>query len=95
MWYDATVAAGLLEADDSPVKGKNGYAPAPVNKTEASGWLWSWALAIPKTTQQAGHCLEVRLVGDRPRVHQGGRVEDRRWLGGDPAGHAQVDLRDP
>ena len=26
MWYDATVAAGLLEADDSPVKGMNGYA---------------------------------------------------------------------
>ena len=22
MWYDATVAAGLLEADDSPVKGQ-------------------------------------------------------------------------
>ena len=50
MWYDATVAAGLLEASDSPVKGKNGYAPAPVNQTQASGWLWSWALAIPKTT---------------------------------------------
>jgi sorbitol/mannitol transport system substrate-binding protein len=50
MWYDATVAAGLLEASDSPVKGKNGYAPAPVNETDASGWLWSWALAIPKTT---------------------------------------------
>jgi sorbitol/mannitol transport system substrate-binding protein len=50
MWYDATVAAGLLEASDSPVKGKNGYAPAPVAKTAASGWLWSWALAIPKTT---------------------------------------------
>jgi sorbitol/mannitol transport system substrate-binding protein len=52
MWYDATVAAGLLEADDSPVKGKNGYAPAPVVETPASGWLWSWALAIPKTTQK-------------------------------------------
>jgi sorbitol/mannitol transport system substrate-binding protein len=52
MWYDATVAAGLLEADDSPVKGKNGYAPAPVDKTSASGWLWSWALAIPKTTSK-------------------------------------------
>ena len=52
MWYDATVAAGLLEADDSPVKGKNGYAPAPVKETDASGWLWSWALAIPKTTQK-------------------------------------------
>jgi len=52
MWYDATVAAGLLEASDSPVKGKNGYAPAPVNQTPASGWLWSWALAIPKTSSK-------------------------------------------
>jgi sorbitol/mannitol transport system substrate-binding protein len=53
MWYDATVAAGLLEADDSAVKGKNGYAPAPVDKTAASGWLWSWALAIPQTSSKA------------------------------------------
>jgi sorbitol/mannitol transport system substrate-binding protein len=53
MWYDATVAAGLLEADDSAVKGKNGYAPAPVDQTQASGWLWSWALAIPSTSSQA------------------------------------------
>jgi sorbitol/mannitol transport system substrate-binding protein len=52
MWYDATVAAGLLEADDSPVKGKNGYAAAPVVETPASGWLWSWALAIPKSTEK-------------------------------------------
>jgi sorbitol/mannitol transport system substrate-binding protein len=52
MWYDATVAAGLLEASDSPVKGKNGYALAPTVKTPASGWLWSWALAIPKTTSK-------------------------------------------
>jgi sorbitol/mannitol transport system substrate-binding protein len=50
MWYDATVAAGLLEAKDSPVKGKNGYAFAPVEKTKASGWLWTWALAIPKSS---------------------------------------------
>jgi sorbitol/mannitol transport system substrate-binding protein len=50
MWYDATVAAGLLEAKDSPVKGKNGFAFAPVVKTKASGWLWSWALAIPKSS---------------------------------------------
>ena len=52
MWYDATVAAGLLEADDSPVKGKNGYAAAPVEQTDAAGWLWAWALAIPATTQK-------------------------------------------
>src|SRR3954466_13183183 len=30
MWYDATSAAGSLEADDSPVKGKIGYVAAPV-----------------------------------------------------------------
>ena len=53
MWYDATVAAGLLEAKDSPVKGKNGFAFAPVDKTKASGWLWSWALAIPKSSPDA------------------------------------------
>ena len=53
MWYDATVAAGLLEASDSPVKGKNGYAFAPVKDTTSSGWLWTWALAIPKTSSKA------------------------------------------
>jgi sorbitol/mannitol transport system substrate-binding protein len=50
MWYDATVAAGTLEADDSPVQGLNGYATAPVKETEASGWLWTWALAIPQNS---------------------------------------------
>jgi sorbitol/mannitol transport system substrate-binding protein len=53
MWYDATVAGGLLESKDSPVKGKNGYAPAPVERTRASGWLWSWALAIPTSSSKA------------------------------------------
>ena len=53
MWYDATVAAGQLEADDSDVKGKNGYAPAPVERTRASGWLWSWALAVPTSSSKA------------------------------------------
>lgn len=48
MWYDATVAAGILEAADSPIKGKLGYALAPTKETKASGWLWSWALAMPK-----------------------------------------------
>jgi sorbitol/mannitol transport system substrate-binding protein len=50
MWYDATVAAGVLEAKDSPVKGKNGYAFAPHYKTPSTGWLWTWALAIPKSS---------------------------------------------
>jgi sorbitol/mannitol transport system substrate-binding protein len=50
MWYDATVAAGFLEASDSAVKGKNGYAFAPHFKTPSTGWLWTWALAIPKSS---------------------------------------------
>jgi sorbitol/mannitol transport system substrate-binding protein len=50
MWYDATVAAGFLEAKGSPVKGKNGYAFAPHFKTPSTGWLWTWALAIPKSS---------------------------------------------
>jgi sorbitol/mannitol transport system substrate-binding protein len=52
MWYDATVAAGSLEDPaTSKVAGKMGYAPAPVVKTENSGWLWAWSLAIPKTSK--------------------------------------------
>src|SRR3954468_23565133 len=52
MWYDATVAAGPLEASASPDKEKNGYVAAPVEKTKNAGWLWSWALAIPKTSSK-------------------------------------------
>ena len=48
MWYDATSAAGSLEAPDSPVKGKMAYAQAPVKLTEASGWLYAWSWAIEK-----------------------------------------------
>ncbi|WP_369388497.1 sugar ABC transporter substrate-binding protein [Streptomyces sp. CG1] len=51
MWYDATSAAGLLEAKDSPVKGKLGYAPAPVEKTPAAGWLYTWAWGIQKASR--------------------------------------------
>src|SRR5690349_3720401 len=46
MWYDATSAAGSLEAKGSPVKGKVGYAPAPVEETKSSGWLYTWAWGI-------------------------------------------------
>ncbi|QDP97312.1 sugar ABC transporter substrate-binding protein [Microlunatus elymi] len=51
MWYDATSAAGTLEAKGSPVAGKVGYVAAPVNKTKSSGWLWSWNLGINAESQ--------------------------------------------
>ena len=48
IWYDSTVAASILEADDSPVAGNVGYALAPTGDTHVpSGWLWTWGLAIP------------------------------------------------
>ncbi len=50
MWYDATSAAGSLEADGSPVKGKIGYAAAPVKETDASGWLYTWAWGIEEAS---------------------------------------------
>ncbi|WP_022901303.1 ABC transporter substrate-binding protein [Humibacter albus] len=53
MWYDATAAAGSLEASDSPVAGKIGYAAAPVDKTKNSGWLYSWAWGIEKASKNA------------------------------------------
>jgi sorbitol/mannitol transport system substrate-binding protein len=53
MWYDATSAAGSLEAADSPVRGKIGYVAAPVVKTASSGWLyaWSWSIQQASTKQ--------------------------------------------
>ncbi|MEU0446285.1 ABC transporter substrate-binding protein [Streptomyces tendae] len=53
MWYDATSAAGSLDAAKSPVKGKIGYAPAPVEKTDSSGWLYTWAWGIQKASRNA------------------------------------------
>jgi sorbitol/mannitol transport system substrate-binding protein len=48
MWYDATSAAGSLEASGSPVAGKIGYAQAPVKDTKSAGWLYAWSWAIEK-----------------------------------------------
>ncbi|MFE0789188.1 ABC transporter substrate-binding protein [Streptomyces mutabilis] len=53
MWYDATSAAGSLESANSPVKGKMGYAPAPVEKTDSAGWLYTWAWGIQKASRNA------------------------------------------
>ncbi|KQQ83259.1 sugar ABC transporter substrate-binding protein [Arthrobacter sp. Leaf137] len=52
MWYDATSAAGALEAQNSPVKGKIGYAQAPVKETTSSGWLWTWSWAMQAASKK-------------------------------------------
>jgi sorbitol/mannitol transport system substrate-binding protein len=52
MWYDATSAAGSLEASDSPVKGKIGYAAAPVVETDTAGWLYAWSWSIEEASSK-------------------------------------------
>ncbi|MFG3660694.1 ABC transporter substrate-binding protein [Streptomyces sp. NPDC047706] len=74
MWYDATSAAGSLEATGSPVKGKVGYAPAPVERTESSGWLYTWAWGIQQASRNTDKAWQFvswasskeyeQLVGD-------------------------------
>jgi sorbitol/mannitol transport system substrate-binding protein len=51
MWYDATSAAGSLDATGSPVAGKIGYVPAPVDQTKNSGWLFTWAWGLQKASK--------------------------------------------
>jgi sorbitol/mannitol transport system substrate-binding protein len=70
MWYDATVAAGLLEADDSDVKGRNGFASSPVQRTRTSSWLWSWALAIPASSSKADLAWKYIAWATGPRYQR-------------------------
>ncbi|GLZ11704.1 sugar ABC transporter substrate-binding protein [Actinomadura sp. NBRC 104425] len=52
MWYDDTVFAGSALKDATPqVKENLAFALAPVEKTQASGWLWSWALSITQSSK--------------------------------------------
>ena len=75
MWYDATSAAGSLEAADSPVKGKMGYVAAPVVRTESSGWLYAWSWSIQQASTKKDNAWKFiswasskeyeQLVGER------------------------------
>ena len=62
MWYDATSAAGTLEDPSaSNAAGKIGYAYAPVNKTQSSGWLWAWSWGMPKDSKNADNAAKFML----------------------------------
>lgn len=76
MWYDATAMVSTVESPtESKVVGKNGYAPAPVVKTPASGWLYTWSLGIPKSSDKPDAAWRflswvtskdyIKLVGDK------------------------------
>jgi sorbitol/mannitol transport system substrate-binding protein len=54
MWYDATVAATSIATTYPSVASNTGYAFAPVDKTQSSGWLWTWSLGIPQGVSGSG-----------------------------------------
>jgi sorbitol/mannitol transport system substrate-binding protein len=53
IWVDATAAAGILyNKSESTVADKVGFAAAPTQITpKGSHWLWSWSLAVPKSSK--------------------------------------------
>jgi polyol transport system substrate-binding protein len=63
MWIDATSGAGpLFDKNQSQVSDKVAFASAPVDATpNGSHWLWSWALAIPKTAKNPEGALKFAL----------------------------------
>lgn len=76
MWVDATSAAGkLFDGNESDVADSLGFAPAPIAETpKGSHWLWSWALAIPASSENQEAALKfitwatseeyIELVGE-------------------------------
>ncbi|GAA0611339.1 sugar ABC transporter substrate-binding protein [Paenochrobactrum glaciei] len=56
MWIDATVASSFISnPKDSTVADKVGFAKSPSGEgiDNHGNWLWSWNLAIPKTSKKA------------------------------------------
>jgi len=54
IYYDATSIAPPLESAESKVKGKVGYAFAPVEKLQKNtAWLWNWSMGINPKSQDA------------------------------------------
>ncbi len=77
MWYDATSRGRFLEANELPVKGKIGYAPAPVEETNSSGWLYTWAWGIQDASRNPDKAWKFVSWASSKRVRAAGRRPDR------------------
>lgn len=60
IWFDSTVAAPFLsDPATSKVSDAVGFAPAPDEGLgRSSGWLWTWALAIPAFSRKGAAARE-------------------------------------
>ena len=95
MWYDSTSAVSVLEdpKTNPQLVGKIGYLPAPIVQKPDAGWLYTWALGIPKKAKNpdgAWKFIEwmtnkdyMKLVGSKlgwARVPPGSRVSTYNQL---------------
>lgn len=89
MWYDATSAVSVLEdpKEYPDLVGKIGYLPAPIVEKPNAGWLYTWALGIPKAAKNPDGAWKfiswmtskeyMKLVGEKlgwARVPPGSRT---------------------
>ncbi|MDT5340673.1 MAG: polyol transport system substrate-binding protein [Mycobacterium sp.] len=89
MWYDATSAVSTIEDPKTypDLVGKIGYLPAPIVEKPNSGWLYTWALGIPKAAKNPDGAWKfiswmtnkdyMKLVGEKlgwERVPPGSRT---------------------
>ncbi len=88
MWYDATSAVSTVEdPKSSTVVGKVGYALAPTMEKDNSGWLYTWSLGIPVSSDNKEAAWKfiawmtdqeyIKLVGEElgwARVPPGSRL---------------------
>ena len=98
MWVDATSAAGrIYDSRESSVADVLGFSQAPVAETpKGSHWLWSWALAIPASSEEPDAAKQfitwatsqayIELVGETegwtsvPPGTRASTYEDERYI---------------
>ena len=93
MWYDATSAAGSLEAADSPVRGQDRLRAAPVVETDSSGWLYAWSWGIQEASKKKDAAWKFISWASGKDYEQ--LVGEQVGWSNVPAGQAGVDLREP
>lgn len=95
MWSDATIAAAFLaDPEQSNVVGKIGYAPQPYGKyKKGSHYLWSWALAIPASSQKKEAAQKFITWATSPEYIQ--LVADTRGWEQVPAGTRKSLYKNP
>ena len=79
MWYDATSAAGSLEAPRLAGQGQDRLRAGAGREDQASGWLYTWAWAIQKASQEPGRRVEVHLLGLEQGLREAGRQDQLGW----------------